>query len=179
MVYEPAFPVELKPIAAELLPALAIGEQWPATQGFVVNVQSQILSAPSRVYYSLPQLRSQIRSLSGESRTLALCLATRHWDGFVREEYIRELVKINRPWVAPFVVQLLGEYVIQIVNVIVAALPLVNREVYGEFVRENPHFLATTKRRATSYWDCYHRHPDTQLREYPGLLAIEQVEDMA
>lgn len=179
MVYEPAFPNELKPIASALLPALAVGEQWSASQGFIVNVQSQILSVPSRVYYLSPLLRSLIRSSSGKTRTLALCLGTRHWDGYVREECVRELIDIDCPWVAPFVVQLLGEYVIQIVNLIVAALPRVNRETYGAFVRANPLFLATTKRRATSYWDCYYRHPYTQLREYPGLLAIEQVEGMA
>jgi len=178
MAYEPAFPDELKPIALALLPALAVGEQWPSSQGFVVNVQSQILSAPYRVYYSLPLLRSLILSSSGKTRTLALCLGTRHWDGYVREECIRELIEIDCPWVAPFVVQLLGEYVIQIVNIIVAALPRVNRETYGTFVRANPQFLDTTKRRATSYWDCYYRHSYIHLREYPGLLAIEQVEGM-
>lgn len=179
MAYEPAFPDELKTIALVLLPTLAVGEQWPPSQGFVVNVQSQILSAPSRVYYSPLLLRSLIRSSSGKTRTLALCLGTRHWDGYIREECIRELIEIDCPWVVPFVVQLLGEYVIQIVNLIVAALPNLNRETYGAFVRANPQFLATTKRRATSYWDCYYRHPYTHLREYPGILAIEQVMDMA
>jgi hypothetical protein len=179
MDYEAVFPDDLKPIALALLPTLAIGELQPAKQGFVVNVKSQLISAPSRVYYSPARPRSEIRSSGGEARTLALCLGTRHWDGFVREECIRELVHINCPWVAPFVIQLLGEYVIQIVNVITEALPHVNRTTYGEFVRTNPRFLATTKRRATSYWDCYYRHHYSRLGEYPALLVIEQMEKMA
>ena len=131
MIYEPIFPAELQSIALTLLSTLAVGEQWSAQQGFVVDVQSQMLSAPSRVYFSPSLLRSQISCLKGENRVLALCLGSRHWDGFIREECVRDLVVIDLPWVAPFVVQLLGEYVIQIINVIVAALPHLNRQLMG------------------------------------------------
>ncbi len=53
---------------------------------------------------------------------LALSLGTRHSDGRIREECLRQIVAVDRPWVAPFVVQLLGEYVIKIVEVIAATI---------------------------------------------------------
>jgi hypothetical protein len=179
MTYEPAFPSEIEPAASALLSSLSVGELHSPHQGFVVQVHSQTLSAPSRVYYSTDRLLTHIRNARGESRILALCLGTCHHDGFVREHCVRELIEIDRTWAVPFVVKLLGEYVIQIANVIIAALPRVSRTTYGEFVRENPQFFATTKRRVVSYWDCYYRGSYSRLAEYPPFLAIEHIEGMA
>ena len=178
MPYEPTFPHELEPLSLSLLNALAVGEQWPASQGFVVSIQSQVLSAPSRVYYSPSVLSSIISGSVGETQALALCLGSRHWDGYIREACIRELIKFDYPWVVPFVIQLLGEYVIQIVSFVFEALPSLNSAAFGAFVHENPKFLATTKRRAISYWNCYFRHQYKHLSEYPGIMAINLVEGM-
>ena len=176
MTYQPVFPAKLQPVASVLLPALAIGEEWPAQQGFTVRVHSERLSAPYRVYYEPGRLRTLIRSSTEEARALALCLGTRHWDGFVREECVRELIGIDRPWVVPFIVQLTGEYVLEIVQVIAAALAKVSTLAYGEFALENPEFMATTRRRVTSYWNCYYRAQFPELEAYPGLLALQAVE---
>ena len=178
MTYEPVFPAELQPIASVLLPALAVGEQWPAHQGFIVRVQSERLSAPYRVYYEPARLRATIQSSSKEVRALALCLGTRHWDGFVREECIRQLVGEDHPWVVPFAVQLIGEYVLEIIQVVAAGLGRVNAVAYGEFVHENPDFMATTRRRVTSYWNCYYRSRFPEREAYPGFVALEEVEGM-
>lgn len=86
MIYQPAFPVEIAEYAVPLLAALRVNEQFSAKQGFVVDIQSQALSGPARVYYSPAQLRSQIGCSSGETRIPALCLGTRRWDGYIREE---------------------------------------------------------------------------------------------
>ena len=65
-------------------------------------------------------------------------------DGFFRGACVRKLVEIDSPVVVPFVIKLLGEYVIQIIDVITVALPRFNKETYGQFVRANPQFLAIT-----------------------------------
>jgi len=179
MNYVPIFPSELQAIALALLPALAIGEQWPAKQGFIVSVRTEQLSAPSRVYYQSDRLHSLIRSSTGDTKILAQCLGSRHWDGFVREECVRQLMLCDRPWVVPFVVQLLGEYVLEIVHAIASALPSVNRSTYGEFARENPELVAITGRRITSYWDCYYRRQYLNVREYPAFLALQHIAGMA
>jgi hypothetical protein len=178
MAYEPVFPAKLQPVALALVSALSASEQWPASQGFIVRVQSERLSAPNRVYYEPIHLRALVRSSSEEARVLALCLGTRHCDGFVREECMRELVAVDRPWVVPFAVQLIGEYVLEIVEVIAAALREANAVTYGEFVRDNPEFMATTRRRVTSYWDCYYRARFPAPETYPGFLALQEVEAM-
>jgi hypothetical protein len=108
--------------------------------------------------------------------TAMLYLGTRHWDGYVREECVRQLVGIDRPWVVPFVVQLLGEYVLEIVDVVAAAIPGVNAAQFSEFVRENRGFMATTRRRMTSYWDCYFRgrFPTLQTSLAPRRFVWKQ-----
>ena len=148
-------------------------------QGFVVRIAGEELSAPYRVYYAPVILRSTIARTTGEEQTLALCLGTRHSDGFVREECLRKLVNKGRPWVAPFIVQLVGEYVIEIVQLIASALPSMSHEIYGAFVRQNRAFMATTRRRVVSYWACYHRQRYPQLVAYPGLQALAAIEAMA
>lgn len=178
MAYEPVFPALLQPIASALLPALAIGELSPPHGGFVVQVQCQPLAAPYRVYYDIGRLRALIQSSDGDERTFALCLGTRHWDGFVREECIRELIGVDRPWMVPFAVHLIGEYVVEIVQVIAATLGQLNKVAYGEFVRENPRFIATIRRRVTSYWSCYYRTQFPKLEAYPGFRVLQEIEGM-
>ena len=85
---------------------------------------------------------------------------------------------LDRAWAVPFVVQLVGEYVIEIVDVIESALPLVNSRHFGEFARENSAFMATTRHRVTSYWDCYFHQRFPALRDYPGFVALEAIERM-
>ena len=68
---------------------------------------------------------------------LALCLGTRHHDGHLREACLRQLLLQERAWTVPFVVHLCGEYVLEIVEVIGAALPAWNGEALARYLREN------------------------------------------
>lgn len=179
MTYQPMFPAALQTAASVLLGELATAEHAPAKQGFTVSVQGERLCAPYRVYHAPHHLRSVIARASGDTRLLALCLGTRHWDGHVREECLRHIVAVDRPWIAPFVVQLLGEYVVEIVEVIAAAVSAGSPTRFSGFARENLPFIKTTRRRATSYWACYHRSRYPALQAYPALTALESIERMA
>ncbi len=179
MKYQPVFPAALQPAALALLRAMAASERSPAYQGFRVLVQGEVLSAPARLYCLPDVLRSIIKETTGDSRTLALCLGTRHWGGYVREECLRQLVSTDRPWVAPFIVQLLGEHVVEIVEVIAAAMPEANAASLSDFARENPEFMAITRQRATSYWDCYYRRRFPSLQTYPAITVLKAIDAMA
>ena len=180
MTYRPMFPAALQPAASTLLRALTDAELAPATDdGFTVLVRGEQLSVPYRVYYAPHNLQSVIARSSGDTQALALCLGTRHGSGYVREDCLRQLIGVDRPWVVPFVVQLLGEYVIEIVEAIAAGVSDADPESLSAFVRENPKFMATTKRRATSYWNCYYRWRFRTLQSYPAYAALEAIEKMA
>jgi hypothetical protein len=179
MTYHPAFPVELQPAASALLNAMTASELAPAHQGFQVTVRGELLSAPARLYWSPSDLRALIDKATGDSRTLALCLGTRHWNGYVREECLRQLISTDRPWAAPFLVQLLGEYVIEIVEVIAEAVRQATLQNLSDFARENPKFMAITRQRATSYWDCYFWSGFRSLQTYPAITALNAIDAMA
>ena len=180
MTYHPIFPAALQPAALDLLRTLGAAELSPPMQGFTVLVRGEKLSAPSRIYCEPANLRSAIASSTGDTRMLALCLGSRHWDGYLREECARGLATIDRPWVVPFVVQLIGEYVIEIVEAVAAiAISDASAPLFSEFVRENPAFMATTRRRVVSYWDCYYRSRFPTLQGYPAFIALEAIEQTA
>jgi hypothetical protein len=75
-------------------------------------------------------------------------------------------------WIPPFVVQLVGEYVIEILFVIHKNLLNLNTSLYEQFLRMNPGFLAITEQRVISYWNCYHRWNYTR-DEYIGFEVLQ------
>lgn len=179
MTYHPAFPAAIQPAALALLEAMAASELAPAHQGFQVTVHGERLSAPARLYCSRDNLRALIEQTTGDHHILALCLGTRHCDGYEREECLRQLIATDRPWTAPFLVQLLGEYVIELVELIAAATPQATVQNLAAFARENPTFMALTRQRATSYWDCYFRHRFRSLQTYPAITALNAIDALA
>jgi hypothetical protein len=180
MAYEPIFPVALQPLASSIMRDLRANEIASETpDGFSVLVGDGRLSAPYRVYYLPPDLRSVIARSSGETQALALCLGTRHWDGFIRQECLGQLVDAERPWTAPFIVQLLGEYVVEIAQVILAALQEGYVAGLAQFVIDNPSFMVTTRQRVVSYWNCYYRRQFPSLQDYPAHIALESIYQMA
>ena len=82
--------------------------------------------------------------------------------------HLRRLFPSADAWVAPFVVQLLGEYVLEIVQLLAAHLDDLKAEPYKQFIVENPGFLSLTKQRMISYWDCYYRRQYPRPADKPG-----------
>lgn len=172
MTYPPQYPAELQPFASRLMRELE-HQAHPTITGPDLLIRGERLSLPCRLYCAPGRLRSIVDRESGDARLLAQCLGTRHHDGHVREKYLRDVLGVDRDWVAPFVVQLLGEYVIEIVDAIAISLDHAVPAPLLAFAHENPGFMATTRRRAISYWDCYHRRRYPSLRDYPGMVALE------
>jgi hypothetical protein len=105
---------------------------------------------------------------------------SRHCDGFVRQRQLGTLLGSDEPWAAPFIVQLLGEYVIEIcldierfARTAFPARPAM-QEGMSAFFRENRCFAELTRRRAASYWSCYHRglHAWQDISPALGALSI-------
>ncbi len=133
---------------------------------FDVIVQGENLSIPSRLYGDVPPPPN----CSDAQKLVWSCLYSRMSDGFVREKFLKEVLHINSPYVVPFVIQLCGEYVIEIISIIHSNLSKLNREMYIEFFNDNPEFIHLTRQRATSYWNCYFQY-EKPLNE--SRLAFE------
>lgn len=155
------------------------GHVLAPTSGFTVRVSEESVTIRYRIYNGPPEPRDY-SNLSLRSRLILDCLYTRHSDGYERQRRLERVVPSEHPWVVPFVVQLVGEYVIDILNVIKASLRGLDdsdlrRVHYAEFVRGNPRFIDLTAQRVASYWNCYYRlkYPDAPpsvLMKRPQLV---------
>jgi hypothetical protein len=129
--------------------ALAALSQFPESthrsKTFSVWVESEIVSIPQRIYHD--PSRIDFHKLSLIQREIAHALLTRHADGFVRQHSLSNLLSSKGTWVPPFIVQLVGEYVVEIIAEIQGAISSLDRVQYRSFLRANPVFCAKTRQR--------------------------------
>ncbi|MEL4181521.1 hypothetical protein [Roseateles sp. PN1] len=173
-----AFPAHLAADVTAVIPAISDYQLHPPAQGFTVNVQGEQLQIPYRVYYRQSQVL-KCAGRPGDQGHIALCLGTRHHDGLLREECTKQLIAVERPWVAPFITQLIGEYVVEIVQVIERELPKLNAQMYGEYLKDNAALHGTIGRRVVSYWNEYYRSQYPKLEAYPGTHVLNEFRGFA
>lgn len=171
-----AFPVSVR-TDVESVTRLMSPPPWPCSEPFSVVVQGESLQIPYRIYHP-PVPDDSTSRLSATQQVVLSCLYTRHHNGYVRHKHLATVLESEAPWVAPFVVRLLGEYVIEIVVSISHALISSSADSSlmarcRRFAAENGAFVWLTRQQAGSYWDCYHRHRYRHLRSYPGILALD------
>ncbi|MCX2863918.1 hypothetical protein OOZ63_18995 [Paucibacter sp. PLA-PC-4] len=157
------------------------GESLELRFQFEISVLGETLTLPGRCYVDRRKLVDAFGDcgVRGDIRLVALCIGARHDDGFLRESCVRKLLRVREPWVLPFVLAPLGEYVIEIIELIESALPSLDASGCAEFVRANPAFMATLRRRVISYWDCYFRRAYPMICQYPAYRALMTLEGMA
>ena len=136
-----------------------------------VRLRGEELLIPKRVYYKASALRAAC-GREGWEGTVALCLGTRHHDGFLRQECATRLLQSDMDWTVPFIVQLLGEYVVEVILPIERWLQGGVGPAYRDFVADNPRYMVTLEKRAVSYWDCYCRDQYPRMQDYPGIRAL-------
>ena len=143
-------------------------------QSVKVIVRGKTIHIPKRVHFiglSEAKLGEELALLP-----TVQCLRTRSTDGYERQASLRHILPLNEPWSIPFVVLLAGEYVVEIIDDILASMPMLNSEAYIEFVRENRGMMRLLRSKATSYWDCYYRTSHPNRSAYPGIAFLHQLE---
>ncbi|MFD7500384.1 hypothetical protein [Streptomyces sp. NPDC059850] len=171
-----AFPSQLVHDVRAVL-AVMPEPQHPFMSPFPVDVSGETVSIPSRIYNDEPPADAEHR-LTATQVGILHCLYSRHGDGMIRQRHLEEIVRSDEPWVVPFVVQLVGEYVVEILDAIrigiadVATPGSAQRLLYGEFIARNPAFFARTERRVVSYWSHYYRREYPAFGAYPGCLVL-------
>jgi hypothetical protein len=139
-----------------------------------VNVSGERVSIPARVYLPASAF-PQAGELDARRRRILACICTRDHDGRVRESAVREILPPRYGFEGPFIVQLLGEHVVEIAQVILANIDELRTPEFQTFILENEPFLARTRQRATSYWDCYYRQSWNRCADYPGVKALDKL----
>ncbi|MEU6380850.1 hypothetical protein [Streptomyces sp. NPDC046909] len=172
-----AFPRRLSDEVRAVLAVMPGARLAPASP-FSVYVDDEALAIPCRIYPDEPPV-DEVRTLTARQRVILHCLYSRHHDGRVRQRHLKQVVGVDLPWVVPFVVQLVGEYVLEILEEIEDGLSgagdaqSVRWALYGDFIIRNPEFFALTERRVASYWTCYHRWRFPVFGTYPGGRLLE------
>jgi hypothetical protein len=139
----------------------------PHSSTFTVDLATERVTIPCRVH--LRELKEE--ALDPTARRVTDCLLTRDGNGYVRERYLRRLFPHNEEWVCPFVWVLLGEYVIEIVEVIRENAAALDEQMYRAFVERNPAFVELTRQRAISYFGAPNRWPRRldRCEQYPAF----------
>ena len=174
-----AFPPEVQGSALAVARRLPKAKFPPSeTDIGPVSVDGNTVRIPSRIYHPAPHPLRPMFSSPPES-LIADCLFMRHHDGHVRERALRSALPVRFPWQVPFVVQLLGEYVVEIIQVFDTKLADNDSGLYASFVRQNPKFMALTRQRVISYWDCYYRRSlnieHWKLQTFVGMRVLERL----
>jgi hypothetical protein len=137
-------------------------------------LETQQIALPRRLHFRVLGA-DEVRALPVAAR----CLVTRATDGHLRQAAIRSILTAREPWVAPFILAPLGEYVIEIIADIAGAMPRLERTLYADVVGRNPQALRLMRARATSYWNAFHRAPYPNKADYPALRVLDELEAWA
>ena len=147
-------------------------------QDFEVSVQGQLLRIPYRIHEG-PTNPIFMDFAARQAKVLRLCNLTRHYDGFIRERFVKEIITFDNPMVAPYLIRLCGEYVVEILDVINLNLDFCNQSLLRSFILENPEFYAKNRSRMISYWDCYYRFAFPRIADYVGFKIFMRLDEIA
>lgn len=173
-----AFPSALAEDVEAVAFRLSKDEASSPMPGFGILVENVPVAIPGRLYCHPRHFQNEGHALTRPER-IAACLGTRHHDGFVRERCLRNLLPVTEPWAVPYVIALLGEYVLPIIEIIEVHFQTADLEPYVDFLTANAAYFKTTERRVTSYWDAYYRQAFPRQETYPGFRVMTALKDAA
>ncbi|MCY7348453.1 MAG: hypothetical protein LH614_19845 [Pyrinomonadaceae bacterium] len=167
-----AFPTHLKNDVLSLLKKISLKSRHQISEPFKVNLNNEVLEIPYRIYFKEPTEEN----LTETELLILYCLFTRHNDGFIRQQKIRMVLVAKENWIAPFVVQLLGEYVIEILLEIEKHLSHNLLKILAHFIKTNPDFYQLSRCRVISYWNCYYRNKFNSPETYVGFQMFKKID---
>jgi hypothetical protein len=172
--FKNSFPHHLESELSGLFSKIDLKSEHSTHWGYQLHLNKQIIEIPSRIYW---ETNSSIKALelSPIQETMMACIFSRHHDGYTRENNLHKLLLSDNYWVTPFIVQLLGEYVIEILNNIWKNTDKLNLNNLNKFISENEEYWFKTKQRIASYWDCYYRFNNNR-NDYVGFKLIKLIE---
>ena len=168
-----AFPTSLTIEVNSLLDKLNWKTEHKSTGCFQIDLDGQTINIPYRIYYDEPAEQN----LTDNETFLLDCIFTRHHNGYVREKKLRRIITTDNYLVTPFIAQLLGEYVIEILTVIKDNLSSTQLDKLIKLKADNPKFFKMTEKRIQSYWDCYYKWTIPKKIDYAGFQILNAIKN--
>lgn len=178
MLYE-SFPKELNKDLQEVLKIIPKDTYNNVSIGWSENVieyslNNNIVKIPYRIYFIDVDI-TKVEGLTNIQRVILYCIYTRSSNGYVREKYINELLKIDFDyWVILFIVKLCDEYIIEILEVIYDKLKDRNNNDIKIFCLENKSAINKSYSRMISYWNEFYRDREFNFRKYIGRKIFRE-----
>lgn len=179
-MFQSAFPHALERDAAALEERLELRSLCPTGRFMTPEEQRSwhlpgggTIRFPYRIY--LPDSLDGM-ALPPARAAMLHCLFSRSHDGFVRQRHIQALLDGEPPeWALPYIVEVCGEYVVQILDLVYSRLRDRDTSSYAELCRLNlPHFLYVHAR-MISYWNEFYRWGTCRrYRDYVGRALFQQ-----
>lgn len=185
-IIQKAFPLEVRREVDSLLTKLDV-ETRHSTKGFErVTIGRETLYIPSRIYYKPPYSLVDPK-FTGTEREILNCIFSRHYNGYIRQKAILNIINSDRNWTTPYIVRIIGEYVIEILKDINNHFEAINKLNLVSFIRQNPEFYNRTHSRVNSYWNCYYRSqfPEKlkgikvpEKQRYTGFQLLSKIDEL-
>ncbi len=139
-----------------------------------IQLENEVLTIPYRLYFNEPVSKKETK-LTDTQQTILNCIYLRHHDGYLRQSRLEKLIEKNEYWVTPFTIQLLGEYVYEILQVLDKHINDKTIDNYERFVKENSKYWQQTESRMISYWNEYYRRQFPKLKDYLGRYIVDRI----
>lgn len=137
-----------------------------------IKVAGERLLFFERVHFKVKISEDEFLNLEG---LILACLATRSTDGFLRELALNRVIRANENWTIPFVLALLGDYVIEILYVLERDFDLIDPTILLNYVTENLNHYDLVRSQMESYWDCNYRRIFSK-HEFVGFRIFQKIE---
>ena len=141
-----------------------------------IKLNGEQLIIPYRLYFDEPDIESET-DLTDRQKFILNCIFLRHHNGYLRERRLNNLINKDEKWIIPFTIQLLGEYVFEILEVLDEHINEKTINDYCSFTEENPKYWQQTESRMISYWNEYYRRKFPKLKEYLGTTLVKRIKN--
>ena len=106
-----SFPPNLTKDVRRVIDMLPIKDGDISNRYYEVNLEGAMVAIPERIYINDQKPHTDMTNVE---KNIMDCIFTRHYDGFVRQRHLQNLISCTEYWVVPFCFRLLGEYVYEI-----------------------------------------------------------------
>jgi hypothetical protein len=115
LIIEQAFPLKIGEEVKSIFKKHSIKTTYETSSFFKVSVEGEELKIPYRIYYD-DKILANLNEFTQVQQDVLNSLYSRHHDGFVRQKCISKIIISEHSWTIPFIIQVISEYVIEILD---------------------------------------------------------------
>jgi hypothetical protein len=173
-----SFPKALKKDVEKVVDILLFDKKISLSDNSIyVILNGEPIQFPYRIYLDEPIIEKE-NSLTVNQKIILNCIFSRHYNGFIRQRRLELQINKDAYFITPFSIQLLGEYVKEILFILDIQITNNNLPHYQKFIAENKKYWKQTESRMISYWNAYYRYPDCRhINNYIGKKVVTKIKN--